>query len=533
MPPSIEARVQLLGAYFRGRPDVYALQNADGSYGSIRRPLTREVLLKHARGDHTVALYLLLPNSKVTLGVLDIDTKGEEVKTWVNKLFEISGNLGLQPALEPSGKKGYHLWYLFKCEVEAALVRHLLVRLTSMASATSGVTIRPEVFPKQTGGVELGNHIKLPLGIHREVGKRTTFIDPATWQTQVDWGLAAVGAIPLVNEQGLKEVLAKIAAPTGARPPEGKRAPAKHRGLLLCYPKMERGVSEGGRDQVMFRLAVHYWDQGYTPDQALEKLNVVNAKNSPPLDRKVIQQKVEQAYKERYGFGCNEPAIAQFCDSNCPIYRRRNRPGFGVDLKDWQGEEEQTEAPDQRPHSIRIIDSDPPYFEVSIWDTVLTLDHEQMKSLAKFKTQVFIKTQRIPQIAMRQVGWELYVNEMTSGADRVHAPEITTQWAQNIGTLYEWLRETPASDSYETIKEGRPLLDNGRWYFRGQDAIFQLRVRYHLATVPEDLWSRYIRLVGGNTVKRQTEQGEELDLWWVPRNPKLLGVEEPTLDLEN
>ena len=530
----MEARAQLLEAYFKGRTDVYALQKADGSYGTIRRPLTPEVLLKHCQGEHTVALYLLLPSNKVTLGVLDIDTKEETVRVWVNKLLEISGNLGLRPLLEPSGKKGYHIWYLFKCEVEAALVRHLLVRLSTMASATSSVTIRPEVFPKQTSGVELGNHIKLPLGIHREVGKRTTFIDPASWQPRPDWGIKTVKAAPVVSEAQLKEILAKIAASTGAGPPAGRRGRPKHKGMLLCYPKMEQGVAEGGRDAVMFRLGVHYWDQGYTASQALEKLTAVNAKNHPPLDLKVIQQKIEQAYKGRYGFGCNEPAIAQFCDSNCPIYRRRNQAGFGLDPKDWQQDEgPPVDGPDYRPHSIKIINSDPPYFEVSIEDFTLIVDYEQMKSLAKFKTQYFIKRRRVFLVPMKQVEWDQHIDNLLAQSEKEHAPDYTTQWSQNIGMLYEWLRDTPAGDSYENVREGCPLLENGKWYFRGQDAILQLKNRYRLATAPEELWSRYIRLVGGNTTRRKTEQGEELDLWWVPRYPKGLELEEPTLDLEN
>ena len=59
---------------FIGRPDVYAVQQTDGSYRLARQPLSDSVLLAHLAGRISVGTYLITPEDDTCrMVVLDVD----------------------------------------------------------------------------------------------------------------------------------------------------------------------------------------------------------------------------------------------------------------------------------------------------------------------------------------------------------------------------------------------------------------------------------------------------------------------------
>lgn len=95
------------------------------------------------------------------------------------RLLAVLRELGFSPLFENSGYKGRHFW-VFLAEPASADAVHLMGRLFIAAQAPRlPLGMHLEFFPKQASlkGKGLGNLIKLPLGIHRRTGRRSTLLD--------------------------------------------------------------------------------------------------------------------------------------------------------------------------------------------------------------------------------------------------------------------------------------------------------------------------------------------------------------------
>lgn len=183
---------------FKGRSDVYALQYLDAndkvSYRPVYEQFNIDVLKAHLAGEITVGLYPLDINNNVNWFAFDIDIskhflnnsneeeiieKFKELREVVLKLYQRLNALEIEPLIEFSGNKGYHLWCFFKEPIPAAVAKKIAEIIISKIEITQESFISVEIFPKQTA-VEtngLGNLIKLPLGIHKKNNKRCNILN--------------------------------------------------------------------------------------------------------------------------------------------------------------------------------------------------------------------------------------------------------------------------------------------------------------------------------------------------------------------
>ena len=180
---------------FRGRENVYAQQFSEAErigYRPIHQPLDSQLLRKHLDGEISLGVYTLQEDSKVSFCAIDFDIRKailssalEPIDSLIEELLpEILGNLkpllseGLEPLVEFSGYKGYHIWLFFHEPVPSRMVREYF-RTTIQPHLNLSSQYRFEFFPKQNqlkeGG--LGNLIKLPLGKHLKNGQFSFFID--------------------------------------------------------------------------------------------------------------------------------------------------------------------------------------------------------------------------------------------------------------------------------------------------------------------------------------------------------------------
>ena len=104
---------------------------------------------------------------------------------------------------------------------------------------------------------------------------------------------------------------------------------AQSYGLPPCAQRM---LNEGVRFNqrvACFRLAVQLRKAGLPYDIAVTALEAWALKNQPDDGKGIIREReiVDQtawAYTKPYqGCGCEEPAVARFCDSSCPLHRKR------------------------------------------------------------------------------------------------------------------------------------------------------------------------------------------------------------------
>lgn len=150
---------ELLFRLFRGREDVYAVENGAG-FRPTRRPLCVGDLIRHVRGETCFGFYLMRPDNRVWCSALDFD--GRHEADWRERATDVVDALrrdGVPHLVEVSQSgNGAHVWVLFPEPVEAVRVR----RWWADVLKTTGVECR-EIYPRQDKVDKLGNLLRYPL----------------------------------------------------------------------------------------------------------------------------------------------------------------------------------------------------------------------------------------------------------------------------------------------------------------------------------------------------------------------------------
>ena len=174
---------KVLFQLFVNRTDTFAAQKKDGTYRSVRKPVTEEVLKQHLNGEKTIGCYQINPaDNSVKWICFDIDperiTEATEVAL---KIFEqAKKSFGEKAVLLEASRHpdpSYHIWVFLEHSIPAYTARYLGKKILKICKLEKTSI---ELFPKQDtvskGG--FGNLVKLPLGIHRKCGKRSCFLNP-------------------------------------------------------------------------------------------------------------------------------------------------------------------------------------------------------------------------------------------------------------------------------------------------------------------------------------------------------------------
>lgn len=165
-----------------GRRSDYAVQQRDGRYFRVKRPVTEAVLARHLAGRMNIGTYVLDEEKRCSFAVFDADQK--DGLAVLGKLQADLAEQGFPAYLERS-RRGGHLWLFLREPCPASLVRAWLLPFASER--------RLELFPKQSGGRGIGSLIRLPLGIHQRSGQRYPFLNDdlqpvaPTVQEQLSW----------------------------------------------------------------------------------------------------------------------------------------------------------------------------------------------------------------------------------------------------------------------------------------------------------------------------------------------------------
>ena len=186
------ATIQMARRYFRlfVNRAAYTIQSTRPDSGGKHyyyRPkgdqrLTPETILRHLKGEITIALYAINPETQRSKWVA-IDGDYSAAFADLLKLQVGLGKDGVHSALERS-RRGAHLWVFAAEPVLARDCRIYVYNLArrigipiKLSSKTDGI----EVFPRQdkVETTEFGNAIRGPLGVHRGAGKRFWFYGAA------------------------------------------------------------------------------------------------------------------------------------------------------------------------------------------------------------------------------------------------------------------------------------------------------------------------------------------------------------------
>lgn len=231
LPEASDDLAAALGKRFIERRDVKAIQSRTGAYSPVldsekkREKFTMRDLRAHLDGARTFGHYLVSPEGNCRVFAFDIDLNAAGKYTddngiehdifprqvWLEDehpakqeltitlrclgealLLRTHALLEMPVALAYSGGKGVHV-YAFLGSMPAAdarvIAREVLDSYTNefrairgdsfFEHATSYRNVSLELFPKQDDldGKDLGNLMRLPLGVNRKTGQRSFFID--------------------------------------------------------------------------------------------------------------------------------------------------------------------------------------------------------------------------------------------------------------------------------------------------------------------------------------------------------------------
>lgn len=310
--------VQHFASLFRGHPDAFGLMQ-DGKIAAVRCPVSLLHYRHHLEGKIRLGIYPLLSNGRTLFLALDFDGPGSRESAW--RVLHFARHFHLPFVWEVSKSGDAHLWLFFSGPVSSRDARRVARMLLEESEA------RAEIFPKQDEVPEggLGNFIWLPLS-GESVGKgRTLFIDPESLDPYPDQN-SFLSGVRKVSEEDLARLVDMngLNATDHRADRECGQARTYPGHLLPCAQKMLEGVSEGCRDVVAFRLAIHLKSHGYTWERAKELLQDWNAtRNRPPLSSGEVAAKVQSAYLRGYsGYGCEDPLIVPFCEESCPVKQK-------------------------------------------------------------------------------------------------------------------------------------------------------------------------------------------------------------------
>ena len=325
-------RIVAFSSLFRGRTDVYGTCDFEtGKARQVKAPVTEEVIRDHLEGRRILGIYPLVGDRTEFLA---FDFDNDDLAPPM-ACAAAARNYGLSAYIERSKSKGYHVWVFFdEGGAQAAKARRVAGYILEEIGCQG-----TEVFPKQDkvdATAPYGNFIYAPLYGALVSEGRTAFLQDSGSMEPHTSQWAFLESVELVPESVLDEI---IEVNELKREPEHeekaeRRTPVGRRiscGLPICAQRMLNEGVKSHQRVASFRLAVQLKKAGLPYDIAVAALMAWAHKNQPEDGKGIIREReiVDQtawAYTKGYmGCGCEDEAVAWFCDKACLLYQRRQR----------------------------------------------------------------------------------------------------------------------------------------------------------------------------------------------------------------
>jgi len=297
--------------------------------------VTDRVLLAHLKGEQPYGVYLLV---KDRIWALAVDFDDDKLDPPVAFRAEAL-RLGLLTYIERSKSRGYHVWMFFSEKGVLARKARLIAGYILAAIGQPNI----EIFPKQDAldeNTSYGNFINAPLFGALVPKGRTVFVHPAKPSEVYPNQWELLNGVQRIEERILDDVIRNYdldqLQPANdlnetVDSPDGTKASSQAFGLPLCAQRMlADGVTSQQRVSC-FRLAVNLRRAGIPSDLTLMMLRAWARKNKPQDGKRIITEaeikdRVKDAYEKQYrSCGCEDPAVAPYCDERCPLYPRSTR----------------------------------------------------------------------------------------------------------------------------------------------------------------------------------------------------------------
>ena len=323
-------KIRIYQSLFMGLRNVYGTYDTKtGKVRQVKEPVTEKVIRAHLTGRQSYGVYLL--TGKKT-GALAVDFDHDDLSV---PIAYVAGarRYDMSAYIERSKSKGYHVWIFFEQEGVVARKARLVAAKILADMGKQGI----EVFPKQdelANGISYGNFINAPLFGALVPKGRTVFVDPVdpTKPYPDQWEL--LQRVQRVPEYRLDAIIESCKLNEQAPPVERTKYNGHSNsgdgsssfGLPPCGRRMLTEGVDSYQRVSCFRLAVHLKRNGLPYDLALVTLKAWAKKNHPTDGKGIItdheiEYQTKCAFENSYrSFGCEDPAMAAYCDKNCPLY---------------------------------------------------------------------------------------------------------------------------------------------------------------------------------------------------------------------
>jgi len=322
-----QQKIELFASLFTGLKNVYGTYDRQsGKVRQAKETVTDEVIANHLTGRQSYGVYLLV-NDRTKAIAVDFDTHELRIPA---QFIKTAQEYGISAYIERSKSKGYHVWIFFEengvLAVNARLiVNHILAQIG-----------RPniEVFPKRDSldnKVSYGNFINAPLFGASVADGRTVFVDPANsykpYPNQWDF----LAGVEKVNQDKLDSIIANLNLMSTPETTPKEPADSDNKTYSSLPHCTRRILAEGVNSYqrlTCFHLAIGLKKTGLPFDITVAALKAWALKNKPQNGKRIITEseitsQTKSAYKNDYrSYGCESPAIAPYCDHNCPIYQK-------------------------------------------------------------------------------------------------------------------------------------------------------------------------------------------------------------------
>lgn len=399
----------------------------------VRGPLTVDLIADHLAGKQGYGSIPITRENQTKFGAIDIDQYDLDHAALIKKIRKY--RLPVIPCRSKSG--GAHLFVFLTDWVEARLLREYL---GEMASALGYA--KAEIFPKQDSILiekgDVGNFINMPYFdaentlryAMNEAGEAMTveeFLD-AVDRNRVD--LSAMEFLSYVDEDTPKDDV-----------PE--RAWLKEVPPCIRH-KLREGAIETERNHWAFQYTVFAKKKDIDNWKGL--VEEFNAREfSPPLPTQELANTVLRSHeKKEYGYKCNEPCIAAYCDKKAC---RKLKHGIGsrtADLPNIGG--------------LTILMSDPKLLFLDVNGQRLELTMKQLQHQSLFQEVCMEQLLFAPQ-KVKDPDWVAMVNELLNNATQVPVPEELTTKGQFLELLKTYCTSRIRANDPEEMAMGKPWTD--------------------------------------------------------------------------
>ena len=371
-----------------------------------REPVTTKLWEDHLNGiEPSLGIIPIDENNQCRWGCIDVDKYNLDHK----KLINLINNYQLPLTMCRSKSGGAHICLFTTVPIEAKLMRDKLTSISAFLGFGNA-----EVFPKQ---VELkseddtGNFLNLPYFNCKQT-TRYAFNFKGEAITISQFFLAIKRLTP--------DELDKI---------ELKRPASEFDDGPPCIESLTQNKLDDGRDRVIYQF-IQYAKRKW-PEEWQKHINAFNYKYfNPPLDDRVVQDKIKYHEKKELGFKCNEEPMCNHCDKKLCL----TRP-FGI--------KGQSLFPDL--NDLQKINLDEPYYYVNVdGERVKLKDTSYLQEQRLFQRAVMEQVNKVPP-TLKKKEFNDMVKLLFAGIEIIEPPRGSSKVEQLLDHLEEYCTDRTAA----------------------------------------------------------------------------------------